>query len=305
MAHINKNIIVAARNKVLQADPTIAQTIYDIRGERMCDKEVHEHVEKVIQNATRNAILEANDDDDDFDFDDADLDFDDFDLGDLGDEGDEGDKDPADLDDDFSDEDFHKEEAITCDDDDFEEATERIMRDTASAVADNSTSSAASRVISMVGHHFELSKVDYLDTIDALYKESVASGTHRDTYNLLTFIKFVDTSDLTAAFAFLDIPNTDLSEVFTLRPTSTYITVDGMFYKSTFNNDSILSWPWHDLKPSIDIFRDCPFDNLMINKVAGRKILQLPGIDSARESEIKSFSSKAMSTINAANRHYE
>ena len=76
-----------------------------------------------------------------------------------------------------------------------------------------------------------------------------------------------------------------------------------MFYKSTFNNDSILEWPWPDLRPSIDIFKECPFDNLEINKVAGRKILQIAGVDSTRASEIDSFSSSTIDAIRKANTH--
>ena len=73
---LDKIIIAAARNQVLQCDDNIVKMIKDVCGESMRDHEVHEHVEKAIAEATRNRILEAAGDDD-FDLnldDDLDLD---------------------------------------------------------------------------------------------------------------------------------------------------------------------------------------------------------------------------------------
>lgn len=295
---LDKNIIAAARNQVLQCDDNIAKMIKDVRGESMGDHEVHEHVEKAIAEATRNRILEAAGDDDfdlNLDDDDLDLDFD-------SDNNSSGEGDDTDFDFDCDDEGADGE----LEGDDFENSAidpEAIKAEVEASTA--SGSSVAASLIKSIGHFFEVGRVDYLDTIDALYKKSIDTGTHRDTYNLLTFVKFIGCSDLTAAFAFLDIPNTDLSEVFSHLSLSDdkYCTVDGIFYKSTFNNDSILTWPWRNLRPSIDAFRDCPYNNLQINKVAGRKILMLPGIDKARESEISTFSSAAIEAIRKANKY--
>lgn len=301
---LDKNIIAAARNQVLQCDDNIAKTIKDVRGESMGDHEVHEHVEKAIAEATRNRILEAvGDDDFDLNLDDDDLDLDlDLDFDSDNNSSGEGDDD--------TDFDFDDDEGADSgtdrelEGDDFERSIidpETIKAEVVASTA--SGSSVAASLIKSIGHFFEVGRVDYLDTIDALYKKSIDTGTHRDTYNLLTFVKFIGCSDLTAAFAFLDIPNTDLSEVFSHLSLSDdkYCTVDGIFYKSTFNNDSILTWPWRNLRPSIDVFRDCPYNNLQINKVAGRKILMLSGIDKTRESEISTFSSAAIEAIRKAN----
>lgn len=304
---LDKNIIAAARNQVLQCDDNIAKMIKDVRGESMGDHEVHEHVEKAIAEATRNRILEAvGDDDFDLNLDDDDLDLDlDFDS-DNNSSG-EGDDD-TDFDFDGDDEGTDSGADGELEGDDF--ASSIIDPEAIKAEVEASTesgSSVAASLIKSIGHFFEVGRVDYLDTIDALYKKSIDTGTHRDTYNLLTFVKFIGCSDLTAAFAFLDIPNTDLSEVFSHLSLSDdkYCTVDGIFYKSTFNNDSILTWPWRNLRPSIDVFRDCPYNNLQINKVAGRKILMLPGIDKTRESEISTFSSAAIEAIRKANKYGE
>ena len=306
---LDKNIIAAARNQVLQCDDNIAKMIKDVRGESMGDHEVHEHVEKAIAEATRNRILEAAGDDDfDLNLDDDDLDLDldlDFDSDDNS-SGEGGDD--TDFDFDGDDEGADSGADGELEGDDFENSAidpEAIKAEVEASTA--SGSSVAASLIKSIGHFFEVGRVDYLDTIDALYKKSIDTGTHRDTYNLLTFVKFIGCSDLTAAFAFLDIPNTDLSEVFSHLSLSDdkYCTVDGIFYKSTFNNDSILTWPWRSLRPSIDVFRDCPYNNLQINKIAGRKILMLPGIDKTRESEISTFSGVAIEAIRKANKSGE
>ena len=303
---LDKNIIAAARNQVLQCDDNIAKMIKDVRGESMGDHEVHEHVEKAIAEATRNRILEAvGDDDFDLNLDDDDLDLD-LDFDSDNNSASEGDND---TDFDFDDDEGTDSGADgELEGDDFESSIidpEAIKAEVEASTA--SGSSVAASLIKSIGHFFEVGRVDYLDTIDALYKKSIDTGTHRDTYNLLTFVKFIGCSDLTAAFAFLDIPNTDLSEVFSHLSLSDdkYCIVDGIFYKSTFNNDSILTWPWRNLRPSIDAFRDCPYNNLQINKIAGRKILMLPGIDKTRESEISAFSGKAIEAIRKANKSDE
>lgn len=307
---LDKNIIAAARNQVLQCDDNIAKMIKDVRGESMGDHEVHEHVEKAIAEATRNRILEAAGDDDfDLNLDDDDLDLDlDLDLDFDSDNNSSGEGDDTDFDFDGDDEGTDSGADGELEGDDFENSAidpEAIKAEVEASTA--SGSSVAASLIKSIGHFFEVGRVDYLDTIDALYKKSIDTGTHRDTYNLLTFVKFIGCSDLTAAFAFLDIPNTDLSEVFSHLSLSDdkYCTVDGIFYKSTFNNDSILTWPWRNLRPSIDVFRDCPYNNLQINKVAGRKILMLPGIDKTRESEISTFSGAAIEAIRKANKSDE
>ena len=306
---LDKNIIAAARNQVLQSDDNIAKMIKDVRGESMGDHEVHEHVEKAIAEATRNRILEAAGDDDfDLNLDDDDLDLDlDLDFDSDNNSSGEGDGD-TDFDFDGDDEGADNGADGELEGDDFENSAidpEAIKAEVEASTA--SGSSVAASLIKSIGHFFEVGRVDYLDTIDALYKKSIDTGTHRDTYNLLTFVKFIGCSDLTAAFAFLDIPNTDLSEVFSHLSLSDdkYCTVDGIFYKSTFNNDSILKWPWRNLRPSIDVFRDCPYNNLQINKVAGRKVLMLPGIDKTRESEISTFSGAAIEAIRKANKSDE
>ena len=307
---LDKNIIAAARNEVGHGDDNIAKMIKDVRGESMGDHEVHEHVEKAIAEATRNRILEAVEDDDfDLNLDDDDLDLD-LDLDFDSDSNSSGEGDTADTDFDFDGDDEGADSGADgeLEGDDFESSIidpEAIKAEVEASTA--SGSSVAASLIKSIGHFFEVGRVDYLDTIDALYKKSIDTGTHRDTYNLLTFVKFIGCSDLTAAFAFLDIPNTDLSEVFSHLSLSDdkYCTVDGIFYKSTFNNDSILTWPWRNLRPSIDVFRDCPYNNLQINKVAGRKILMLPGIDKTRESEISTFSGAAIEAIKKANKSDE
>ena len=182
---LDKNIIAAARNQVLQSDDNIAKMIKDVRGESMGDHEVHEHVEKAIAEATRNRILEAAGDDDfDLNLDDDDLDLDldlDFDSdnnssseGDGGTDFDFG----SDGDDEGADNGADGE----LEGDDFENSAldpEAIKAEVEASTA--SGSSVAAGLIKSIGHFFEVGRVDYLDTIDALYKKSIDTGTHRDT----------------------------------------------------------------------------------------------------------------------------
>lgn len=65
----------------------------------------------------------------------------------------------------------------------------------------------------------------------------------KDKKNLdkVTYLSLIDTSivhDMTALLAFTNIPNADLSG----WDTGKVITMEGMFYKSTFDNDSIADW---------------------------------------------------------------
>ena len=173
---LDKNIIAAARNQVLQCDDNIAKMIKDVRGESMGDHEVHEHVEKAIAEATRNRILEAvGDDDFDLNLGDDDLDLD-LDFDSDNNSASEGDND--------TDFDFDDDEGADgeLEGDDFESSIidpEAIKAEVEASTA--SGSSVAASLIKSIGHFFEVGRVDYLDTIDALYKKSIDTGTHRDT----------------------------------------------------------------------------------------------------------------------------
>lgn len=75
--------------------------------------------------------------------------------------------------------------------------------------------------------------------INNLVKYLVKKGKNKDTNEM--YFRKLDVSEvlnMTALFAFADIPNADLSS----WDTSNVEHMEGMFYKSTFNNDSICKW---------------------------------------------------------------
>lgn len=85
----------------------------------------------------------------------------------------------------------------------------------------------------------------------------------KDNKNIAIGCKFLhfallDTSEVTifdAAFAYLNIPDADLSTIVLTKAKS----CAGMFFKSTFNNKSIRYWDFGQCKDFAYIFRDCPY----------------------------------------------
>lgn len=76
------------------------------------------------------------------------------------------------------------------------------------------------------------------NVVNIWYDLACQDGTNKDD---ITFLYFLDTSNvdnMTALFAFANVPNLDLST----WDTSNVKYMEGMFYKSTFNNPSIEKW---------------------------------------------------------------
>ena len=104
-----------------------------------------------------------------------------------------------------------------------EEEEETISRDPRARI----------RVDNSSGRHRNVFKV-----VNMLYDKITDEKKNMDK---LTYLKFLDTSevtDMTALLAFTNLPNADLSS----WDTSRVVHMEGMFYKSTFNNDSICNW---------------------------------------------------------------
>lgn len=74
--------------------------------------------------------------------------------------------------------------------------------------------------------------------VQSIYQKLLKS---HQNYKVITPLSLLDTNEVTemdALFAFMDIPNVDLS----YYDTSNVKNMEGMFYKSSFNNDSIKNW---------------------------------------------------------------
>lgn len=80
-----------------------------------------------------------------------------------------------------------------------------------------------------------------VQTIYEKLRKSKDSNGVRGNYKVVTPLSLLDTEavdEMDALFAFMDVPNIDLSR----WDTSNVTNMEGMFYKSTFNNDSIKDW---------------------------------------------------------------
>ena len=91
------------------------------------------------------------------------------------------------------------------------------------------------------------------DFYDMIEEEHTNEMTHR---SILRKLDVSDITNMTALFAFTNLPNIDLSS----WNTGMVKTMEGMFYKSTFNNDSICEWDVSSCKDFKNMFLFCPFN---------------------------------------------
>lgn len=82
------------------------------------------------------------------------------------------------------------------------------------------------------------SKRNIFKVVNILYDKITKEGRNMDKRTYFEFLDTSDVNDMTALFAFTNLPNADLSS----WNTSNVRHMEGMFYKSTFNNDSICDW---------------------------------------------------------------
>lgn len=91
------------------------------------------------------------------------------------------------------------------------------------------------------------------DLYDMIEEEHTNEMTHR---SILRKLDVSDITNMSALFAFTNLPNIDLSAWNTGRVR----TMEGMFYKSTFNNDTICEWDVSSCKDFKNMFLFCPFN---------------------------------------------
>ena len=91
------------------------------------------------------------------------------------------------------------------------------------------------------------------DFYDMVEEEHTNEMTHR---SILRKLDVSGITNMTALFAFTNLPNIDLSS----WNTGMVKTMEGMFYKSTFNNDSICEWDVSSCKDFKNMFLFCPFN---------------------------------------------
>ena len=91
------------------------------------------------------------------------------------------------------------------------------------------------------------------DFYDMVEEEHTNEMTHR---SILRKLDVSDITNMTALFAFTNLPNIDLSA----WNTGNVKCMEGMFYKSTFNNDTICEWDVSSCKDFKNMFLFCPFN---------------------------------------------
>ena len=91
------------------------------------------------------------------------------------------------------------------------------------------------------------------DLYDMIEEEHTNEMSHR---SILRKLDVSGITNMSALFAFTNLPNIDLSA----WNTGMVKTMEGMFYKSTFNNDTICEWDVSSCKDFKNMFLFCPFN---------------------------------------------
>ena len=91
------------------------------------------------------------------------------------------------------------------------------------------------------------------DLYDMIEEEHTNEMSHR---SILRKLDVSGITNMAALFAFTNLPNIDLSA----WNTGMVRTMEGMFYKSTFNNDTICEWDVSSCKDFKNMFLFCPFN---------------------------------------------
>ena len=110
---------------------------------------------------------------------------------------------------------------------------DRTMDDMMDSVADNPDST----VIYRVNDGSDATR-NIFSVVESWYKKAVSKGMNKDEVTSLYFLDTSNVKNMTALFAFTNVPDIDISS----WNTSNVKFMEGMFYKSTFNNKSILNW---------------------------------------------------------------
>lgn len=109
----------------------------------------------------------------------------------------------------------------------------------------------------------KMSDIHYV--VDRWYKEAEKTGKNLEKHTALEFFITTDVTDMSALFAFTNVPNIDLSS----WDTSNVQNMEGMFYRSTFNNSSIENWDVSSCINFNNMFVGCRFSGDISNWTTG------------------------------------
>jgi len=99
--------------------------------------------------------------------------------------------------------------------------------------------------------------------VTAIYDIAAAKGKTKSSFKVFRHFDFSKVTNFDAMFAYLNIPNADLSIIETNSATS----MKGTFYKSGFNNDSIKSWRINRVKSFDNMFLSSDFNHPEVFKI--------------------------------------
>lgn len=109
----------------------------------------------------------------------------------------------------------------------------------------------------------KMSDIHYV--VDRWYKEAEKTGKNLEKHTALEFFVTSEVTDMSALFAFANVPNIDLSS----WDTSNVTNMEGMFYRSTFNNHSIEEWDVGSCINFRNMFVGCRFSGDISSWIPG------------------------------------
>lgn len=141
---------------------------------------------------------------------------------------------------------------------------------------------------------FKNPKTNVFACVNAFYKEMEDAGISRDDNpHIWGRLDVKKVSNMTALFAFADIANADLSS----WDTSNVKIMEGMFYKSTFNNNSISHWNVGSCENFLRMFTFCDFSGDISHW--NLKEIEVPQLDSlGKEVKINGKTKMIKTTVN-------
>ena len=124
------------------------------------------------------------------------------------------------------------------------------------------------------------SKYNIFEFINDFYSMVEDEKTFEMTHKaLMRKLDVSDIKDMTALFAFTNLPNLDLSS----WNTGNVKKMEGMFYKSSFNNDSICHWDVTSCIEFKNMFLFCPFNQSLSSWTPGWVEKEVYGPDGKKE----------------------
>lgn len=194
--------------------------------EDLVDVESDKKFKKEFADTMNNTVADSNDDDDDNNDDGSLIDLDSFDLSSI-----------QEIDDDDTTDGSYTDVIDIYDNDDEQTKHDKAMK--LYVVDSDDDYEVAYRK-----NNITTDNRNIVDDVEAIYKKMVAYGINKERNTPIGLLRVNKCTNLDGVLAFKDIPNINLS----LWETENVESMRGLFYKSNFNNTSICSWDFSNVK---------------------------------------------------------